>query len=147
MVAALHDDVAVLARMGPCDAQRCHDSLGARVRKTDQLGGWHHVADSSGNLVFLSRSQCEHAAYLLPFARRGINTFVGVAEDDRAVTQPVVDVLVAVEVPDAGALAMIDVNRLVVPPVAEVRGDTEWQLRAGLPEVRVGACQLSHVEK
>src|SRR4029078_7441843 len=49
-----------------------------------------------------------------------VDALVAVAEDDRAVTHPQVDVLVAIDVPDHAALAAIDVDR-VVAPGAEVR--------------------------
>ena len=44
-----------------------------------------------------------------------VDAVVGVAEDDRSVAHPQVDVLVAVDVPDPAALAAVDVDGVLAP--------------------------------
>ena len=79
----------------------------------------------------------EHGADVLALARRRIHLRMAVAEDDRAIAQPVVDIDIVVEVPDARAAAALDVNGLVVAPVAEVGADAERQTPVRLLEMGV----------
>jgi hypothetical protein len=62
---------------------------------------------------------------------------VGIAQDGRAVAQAVIDVFVAVDVPDPRALAARDVNRRILTPIAEVGGDAEGQAPDGFLKVLV----------
>ena len=70
-----------------------------------------------------SRREREADAPAHPLVDVVVDALVAVAEDDRPVAHPQVDELVAVDVPDAAALAPIDVDRVLAPG----------------PEVRVGA--------
>ena len=69
----------------------------------------------------------EDAADLDAGAGGRVHAGVGVAEDAGAIGQPVVDVLVAVDVAQAGALGRRHVDGLVLAPVAEIGRDAERQ--------------------
>src|SRR6185436_16426203 len=60
-----------------------------------------------------------------------------VAQDDRAVAQPVVHVLVLVEIPHARAAAALHVEGLVVAPVAEIRAHAQGKPGQGAAEMSV----------
>ena len=59
-----------------------------------------------------------------------------------AIAEAVIDIAVVVDVPGAAALAMLDVNRTVIAPIAEGRGHPERQALQGLLEVGVGFRQV-----
>ena len=117
----LHDLVA--ARVGPRDAHGVHRRLGAgdghagHVDPAGQLAEELHRPD----LVLGGQREADAAAH--PLVDVVVDAVVAVTEDDRPVAHPQVDVLVAVQVPDAAALAAVDVDRVLAPG----------------PEVRVGA--------
>ena len=127
VIPPLQRDVAIFSGVGPRYPQRGHHGLGAGIGKAYEFGCGHHLADAFGNLVFELGGQREHAADLHTPFRRLIDTLVGVAEDDGAVGEPVIDVLVAVDIPDPGALAVIDIDRLVISPVSEIGRNAERQ--------------------
>ena len=69
-----------------------------------------------------------------------IDAIIRIAKDRRAIAEAIVDVAVAVDVPGASALAVIDVDGAVVAPVAEGGRDAERQAlhRALILGVRLG---------
>ncbi len=117
----LHDLAA--AGVGPGDAHRVHRRLGPRDRHPGLADPARHRLDELHGLDLVLGGQREAHAAAHPEVDVVVDPVVGVAEDDRAVAHPEVDVLVAVDVPDATALAAFDVDRVVAPG----------------PEVRVGA--------
>ena len=120
MVTAFDDDVRVLAAESPGQSQRRHDGLGARIGKAHQLGGRHHLRNPLRNLVFGLGRQREDSARFHALAGGLVNARVGVPQDAGTVTHAVVDVLVAVQVPEAGAGGAIDVYGPVFAPVAKI---------------------------
>ena len=91
--------------VGARDAQRQMRRLGARHREAHHLGRRDELADQLGPADF------ELVAGAEMRAARGLlldgldDGRVAVAQEQRAVAHPVVDVLVAVDVPLVGALA------------------------------------------
>jgi hypothetical protein len=137
VIGALEGDVAVLAGDRARQPQRRHDGLGPRVREAHQFGAGHHVVDQFGDRHLALGAERKHGADVLAFARRRIHLGMAVAEDDRAIAQPVVDIDIVIEVPDSRPAAALDVDRLVVAPVAEVGADAERQTPVRLLEVGV----------
>jgi hypothetical protein len=88
--------------------------------------------------------QCEHAADVHACPGCLVDTGIRITEDDRTVGEAVVDVLVIVEIDDSRTLAALDVNRLVVTPVTEVRRHAERQLGNRFFKMRIGICQAPH---
>ena len=129
----LHDLVA--AGIGARDAHGVHRGLGPGdghprlVHPAGQLLDQLHRPD----LVLGREREADPAAH--PLVDVVVDPIVTVAEDDRAVAHPQVDVLVPIEVPDHAALATVDVDRVLAP----------------CPEVRVGAAghrlQRARVER
>ena len=144
VVAAFHDNVPIFTCKRPRNTHRGHHGFGPGVGESDKLGGGHHLADPTGNLVFSFGRQRKYAADVHPLACSCVHALICVTQDDRSVAQSVVDVLIAVDVPHAPALAVVNINRLVIPPVTEVGRDPQGQLGDGLFEVLVRAGQLTH---
>ena len=138
MVTAFDQDVGVLFRVSPGQAKRRHDGFRSRVRETHELRSGHHLLYALGDRGLTLGSQCEDAAHLHPLARGLIHPGIGVAQDRRAVAEPVVDVLVVVDVPKPRALASVDVDGSFIAPVAKVRRDAERQAPPRSLEVPVG---------
>ena len=107
------------------------------VGEAHQLGARHHVVDQLGDRHLALGAEREDGADLLALARRRIHLGMAVAEDHRAIAQPVVDIDIVVEIPDPRPAAALDVDRLVVAPVAEVGADAERQTPVRLLEVGV----------
>ena len=143
MVAALENDVVVLAGVGARQPQAGHHRLGAGIGKAHQFGGRHHLRDALGDRVFALGREREHAADFHALARGCVDARIGVAEDRRAVAQAVVDVFVVVDVGDARAAAVLDVDGAVLAPEAEIRGDAKRQALERPPEVGVAPGQVS----
>ncbi len=117
----LHDPVA--AGVGPRDAHRVHRGFGAGDGHPDLVDPAGQLLDQLHRLDLVLRGEREADALAHPLVDVVVDPLVAVAEDDRAVAHPQVDVLVAIDVPDVPALAAIDVDRVVAPG----------------PEVRIGA--------
>jgi hypothetical protein len=83
----------------------------------------------------------KNAADLDTGARSLGDARVRVAEDRLAATEPIIDVLVVVDVPEARAAGALDVEGAVVTPVATVGCDAEGQALEGALEVEVGSLQ------
>ncbi len=125
VVGALEGDVVVLAGIAAGEAERRHHRLGAGIGEADQVGRRHHLLDELGDGNFLLGAEREDRADVLPLPGGRIDLRMAMAEDRRAVAQAVVDVFVAVEVPEPGTLAMLHEDRLVLAPEAEVRADAK----------------------
>jgi hypothetical protein len=116
--------------VNPCrynQAQGRHDRLRSGVGKAHQLGGRHHLRDSLRHLVFQLCGQGEHPADIHALARRRIDAGIGVTQDARSETHAVVDVFVAVQVPQPSARGMVDVDGFFFTPEAEVGRHTKRQ--------------------
>ncbi len=132
----LHDLVAT--GEGPRDAHRVHRRLGARDRHPDLVDPAGQLLDELHGLDLVLRGEREADALAHPLVDVIVDPLVVVAEDDRAVAHPQVDVLVAVDVPDATALAAVDVDG-VLAPGAEVRvGPTGQRPQGTLVHRRLG---------
>ena len=105
----------------------------------------HHLGHALGDREFALGRQREDAADLHALARGFIDAVIGIAEDRRAVAEPVVDIAIAVDVPGAAALAVIDIDGALIAPVAEGRGDAERQALQGLLEVGIGRREVALV--
>ncbi len=143
VIAALDDDVGILAGVGARDAQCRHHRLGAGIGEAHELGRRHHAGDPLGHRALTLGGEGEDAADLDAGAGRGIHPRVGVAEDAGAVGQAVVDVFVAVDVGQARALGRLHVDGLVLAPVAEIRRNPEGEAADGLLELGVGLREAS----
>ncbi len=122
VVLALELDDAVTPRERPRHAHGMHRGLGARDGQAGHLAEGH-LGDQLAGLDLVLARQAEADASREPLDDVRIDALIRVPEDGRAVAHAQVDELVAVQVPDAGALATVDVDRVGVPD----------------PEVRVGA--------
>ena len=121
VVSTLQDDVTVFTRIGSCNTQCGHDGFGARIRKSYKFRCRHHSADPLCDFVFKFCRQGEYAADFHAGPGSFIHTGIGIAQYGRAVGQPVIDVLVVVNVPESRAFCAPDVNGLVLAPVTEIR--------------------------
>jgi len=141
VIGALDQQIAVAPGMGAGQPQGGHHRLGARVGKAHQIDAGHHLGDAVGNDQLAFGREREDAADLDPPARRRIDPVVAVAKDRRPVAKPVIDIAVAVDVPDPPALAMAGIDRAVVAPVAEGRGNAERQTLQRLLILGIGSGQ------
>ena len=136
--ATLDHDVAILAAERPRKAKRRHHRLGPGVREPHQVRSGHHLLDALGDNGFAYGGERGCPTVFHAFPGGGIDSVVAVSEDRRAVAEPIVDVLVVVEVPDARALRALDVDRLFRSPGPVVRGDPKWELLLGAFVVSIG---------
>ena len=83
------------------DPERCRHGLGPGVGETHELGRRHHARDALGYVELALDGERRATADLDGLAGGGVHLGVGMAEDGGAVPQPVVDVFVAVDVPQA----------------------------------------------
>ena len=106
------EDLGAL-RVEPRRAHRVAQGVGTAAAERAHLGRRNHFADSFGELHLpLMRRAEEHAA-LVERGRDGTVDFgMGVAEHARARAIPIVDVFVAVHVPQPRALRAIDEQRI-----------------------------------
>ena len=137
--------MSVLAGECARNTQSSHDSLGTRIRKSHQFCSRYHLADTTGDFVLEFGRQREHAPDVHACPGGLVNARIGVAENDGAVSQSVIDVLVVVEIDNSCALATLDVDRLVLAPVTEVGRHTEWQFCERFLEVLIGIFQAPHM--
>ena len=123
VVLALELDDLRPAGVAPGDPHRVHRGLGARDGHPDHLHPAGDLLDQLAGPDLVLARQREADAPAHPLVDVVIDALVRVAEHDRAITHPQVDVLVLVQIPDPATLAPIDVDRVLAPR----------------PEVRVGA--------
>ena len=143
VIAAFQNHVVVLPGVSASQTQTGHDGLSPRVREAHQFGRRHHFGNTFGHGEFALRRQRENAAHLHAETRRGIDPVIRVAQNGRAVTHPVVHVNVVVEVDDARTLAVFDIDRAVLAPIAEIGSHTQRQPLHGALEMRVVVGQFS----
>src|SRR4029453_699586 len=119
------------AGVGARHAHRQVRGLGAGHREARQLAGGDQLVDQLGppHLERVAGAQVGAARHLLLHGAHGRG--VAVAREERAVAHPVVDVLVAVDVPLAAAGRAIDVDRMR-GQVTDVVGDPAWNRLARL---------------
>ena len=109
----LHDLVA--AGEGTGDPHRVHRRLGpghGHARHVDPAGELLHELHRP-DLILAREREADALAHLLVDVV--VDPVVAVAEDDRAVAHPQVDVLVLVLVPDPAALAAVDIDGVLAP--------------------------------
>ena len=140
VIAAFDQQVAVAAGVRAGQPQRRHDGFGAGIGEAHEFGGGHHLRNAVGDDQLAFGRQREDAAHLHAAPCSGIDAIIRIAKDRRAIAEAIVDVAVAVDVPGASALAVIDVDGAVVAPVAEGGRDAERQAlhRALILGVRLG---------
>ena len=80
----------------------------AVLGEAHHLGAGHRFADEFGDFDFEPGRQAQGLALGHLTFGRGVDLGVTVAEDDRAERERVIDVFVAVEVPDVGALGPVE---------------------------------------
>ena len=98
----------------PRHAHGVHGGLGARGGQAGHLAEGQLGDQLAGaDLVLAGEAEADAQAHALVDVV--VHARVGVAEDDRPVAHAQVDELVAVDVPDAAALAAIDVDRVLTP--------------------------------
>ena len=114
VVLALELDDKVPARVAPGHADGVHRGLGARHRQAHQVAE-RHLAHELGRDDLVLRGQAEAHAAAHALVDMVVHARVGMAQDDRAVAHPQVDVLVPVDVPDDPASAPVDVDRVLAP--------------------------------
>ena len=73
----------------------------------------------------------------------GVDSLVAIAENGRPIAEPVVDILVAVEIKQPRTLGVVDVDRLVFAPIAEIGCNTERQPSHRFLEMLAGSVELA----
>ena len=117
------------------------DGFGSRIREAHEFGGGHQLGDPLRDRELEFGGERKNAADLDTGARSLRDARVRVAEDHLAATEPIIDVLVVVDVPEARAAGALDVEGPVVAPVAAVGCDAEGQALEGAFEVEVGSLE------
>ncbi len=108
------DLVALGERAG--EARRVEHRLGAGVAQAHHVHARHRVDDFLRETRFVRRRQREHGAALLDEIDHGLgDARRAVAEDHRTQAEQIVDVLVAVDVGETRAFALVDEQRIRVP--------------------------------
>ena len=138
VIAALNNEVLVFAGKGPRDPHCSHYCFGSGIRKSDQFGSRHHFADPASHFVLELCRKCENATDVHAIARCLVNAVVRVAENCGTIAETIVNVLIAIDVPDTSAFSALHVDSFVVSPVTEVGRYAERQLGHGLAEMRIG---------
>ena len=107
VVVALELEDALAAGERPREPDRVERRLGAGAAEDDPLGGRDHLDEPLGELDLERVGRRERHAVLVHRPHRGrVDPRVVVAEQDRPERRVEVDVLVAVDVPDARALRL-----------------------------------------
>jgi hypothetical protein len=126
----LHDLLAAGGRARDADRERRR--LGARHREPYALGARHAFANQLGPADFELAARAVVRALLHLLGDGAHDGRMIVAEHERAVAAPAVDVLVPVDVPLAGAVGVVDVERERREDAAVVGGAARHQLRGAL---------------
>ena len=109
VVAALHLDDLVAAGVGPRQPGGGHGRLGAGVGEADQIDARHHGYDLLADLVVQIVREGGDAAALGDRFHHRVGDLLGVvSKDQRTVAEAVVDILVAVDVPEPRPLASLE---------------------------------------
>ena len=127
VVAAFENDVVVFAGKRTRQTQTRHDRFGAGIGKAHQLGSRHHLGDTFRDREFALGGEREHATDLHRFNGGRVNPRIGIAENGRTVPQAIVDVAVVVNVDQARAAAVLDVDGAFFAPIAEIGGHPQGQ--------------------
>ena len=136
VVATFELDDPVATGEGARDAHGVHRRLGARDGQAGHLAEGQ-LGDQLAGLDLVLARQAEADAAREALDDVGIDPLVGVAEDGRAIAHAQVDVLVAVEVPDASTLAALDVDRVVAPDPEVGVGTAGHRAQRALIELRL----------
>src|SRR5579862_4730364 len=104
MVAADGDAIAARDGTGQADRGRC--DVGAVLGEADLLGGGYQVDEPFGDLDLELGREAEADAVAELAAHGMIHVRIAVAEQDRQQRRYEIDVLIAVDVPNAGAIAV-----------------------------------------
>ena len=143
VVPTLQDDVVVPTGEGARKPEPSHDGLRTGVREAHQLRRRHHLRDTVSNDQFALGREREDAADLHAPTGRFVDPRIRVAENRRTVAQPVVDIVVVVDVGDSRAAPALDVDSPVFAPVSEVRRDTERKPLTGALELFIAFREFS----
>lgn len=109
VVLALEPDDDVPAGVHTGEPGRVEHHLGARVAEPDQVDRRHGVHDLPGRFRLELVGQGEHRPDLVDRLRHGRGDLgMGMAMDHRTEGKEVVEVLVAIDIPDPGALTAGD---------------------------------------
>ena len=135
MIAAVELDQEIATRLRTCDAQRAHRRLGAAGDEAQHLDVRHARSHQFGQRHLERRRYAEARAVFHRLAQRIEHHRRRMAEDERPPREHVVEILVAVDVPDARPLPALDDERLAADPAerAHRRADAagEELTRAG----------------
>ena len=143
VIPPLHQQIAFAAGIGAGKAQGGHHRFGPRIGKPHQFGGRHHRCNPVGDNQFALGRQGKDPAHLYPPPRRCIHPVIGIAKDCRAIAQPVIDISVAVDIPCPPTLAVVDIDRAVIAPIAKRRGHPQRQALHRPLKLRVGFGQVA----
>ena len=119
IVTALHDDDAVEAGVCPCDAQGVEGGFRSGVGELDFFDGGNMPADSLGEFSFERGRAGAHQgdAGLKSGLNGDVYVRVIVAEDERRKTGVVIDVFVAIGIPDMAAFSPDEDNVWLNSPI------------------------------
>ena len=115
VVAAVELDDLLAAGVAAGEADGAHRRLGAGVHHAHHLDRRHGLADEAGELDLDGRRRAEARAVVEDGVQPAEHVRVAPAEDHRPPRRDEVDVLVAVDVPDVGALGARDEERVGMP--------------------------------
>ena len=140
VVVALEFDKLFTARAGSGDAQRMHVGFPPSVAKT-HLVHPGHARETLGQLDFDRGGRGEEHTVLDRLGYPAVDLRVGMAQNDRPKPQPIVEVAVAVDIPDGGTRPAFQDGGLL-SPVAEVGVDTVRNKLLGLLKKVAGFVQV-----
>ncbi len=116
VIHALEADDFLASGEGPCQANRIDDRFGAGIAQPHLLHARHRRDDSLREPCLLSRRQCEHRAAILNLLHDRCGHFGRtMSENHRTQAQQVVDIGIAVDVVQIGALAAIHEQGIGIP--------------------------------
>ena len=141
VVAALELDKFVAVGVGARDAQRVHGGLGAGVGEAHLLHAGAHAHHALGHLDLQRVGVGVNGAVGDGVGHGPVDARVDVAQDDGAKGQAVINIAVAIGVPDIGAAGAGDDGRFFAP-IAEVGADTPGHDRLGALEEGLGLVKL-----
>src|SRR4051812_16660092 len=133
MIAAVELEDGVAARHCARDAHRAHRGLGAARHESQHLDVRHAFRDQFAELHLESSWNAEARAAPHGVVERREDNAGGVAERERAPREHVVDVFMAVDIPDPGAISPLDDERLAADSAerANWRAHTTRKERTG----------------
>ncbi len=125
VIGAFEGDIIVFAGIAAGEAQRSHYRFGAGIGETHQLSRGHHFLDQLGNCDFLLGAEREDGTDRLRLAGGSIHVRMAVAENGRTIAEAIIDIFVAINIPEAGALAVFHEHGLLFAPITEIRAHPE----------------------